>query len=76
LHVLEDDDRGRANAELAEHRERYLVRPRSRCDELPEVAAGRLCDVDERSERTRRAQGLARAPEDPSPLGVVLAEPA
>jgi hypothetical protein len=73
VHVLEDQHSGRA-AKLCDQRRRDLVRSWRPRDELLQLTAGRLGDVQQRSQRTRRAQGLARAPQDARGRSLLLAE--
>ena len=74
MHVLEHQDRRRTRLQLSHQRRGDLERPRARLDELLELAAGGRGDVDERPERPRREQSVARAPEEPGAGRRVVAE--
>ena len=50
--------------ELAQKRDSHLVWCRLASNEFPELAAGELRDVEQRSERPRREQRVTRSPED------------
>jgi hypothetical protein len=65
VEVLEHEDRRRAVGELAQQRGRDLVRRRGAGRDLREVAADLLGDVEQRAERARREERVARAPQDP-----------
>src|SRR5207237_8351965 len=60
--------------ELAQQRDRDLVRLRTARDPLLELAAGVVCDVHDGAERPRREERLACAPEDTSRPGLFVAE--
>jgi hypothetical protein len=74
LQVLEDEDRRRAARELAQQRAGHLVRPRVARRGVSQVAAGLLGDVDERPQRARREERVARAPKDPRGPAVLVDE--
>ena len=65
VHVLDDQDRRRPRPQLAHERRRDHVRSGAALDELLELAARELGDVEQRPERPRREQGVAGAPQDP-----------
>jgi hypothetical protein len=64
VQVLEDEHGRRAAAQLVEQRGGDVVRARRPGHELGERPTGGLGDVEERAEWRRRAQRLARAPQD------------
>jgi hypothetical protein len=74
MEVLEHED-GRAPAgQLADERTGDLVRPGLARDELLEVAAGHLGDVEQRTERPRGEQAVAGTPEDARRIVALIAE--
>ena len=74
MEVLEDEDGWAPPGQLADERAGDLVRPGLARDELLELAAGHLGDVEERAERARREQALARTPEDARRVAAPIAE--
>ena len=74
VHVLEHDDRRHPGCELAKQRGRHLVRTRLALHQLIKLATRHLCDVDERAERPRCGQRVARAPQDARRGSLLVAE--
>jgi hypothetical protein len=64
VRVLEHHDRGSGERELAPERGRDVVRQRARRHLGLELPAGDLGDVEQRPERARRGQRVARRPQD------------
>ena len=75
VQVLDDQDRRRPRPQLAHERRRDLVRSGAALDQLLELTAGDLSDVEQRPERTRREQRVAGARQDPRRPAVLLAKP-
>ena len=63
VQVLEHDDRWRAPPQLVEQRGQHVARPGAALDEVGQLAACLGGDVEQRPERPRRVQRLARARE-------------
>ena len=72
--VVEHEDRRGPHPQLTGERSRDLVRPRPRGDDLRQFATGRLGDVEERAERTRREQRVAGPPQHSRHAGALIAE--
>ena len=69
VQILQDDDGARPRAGLAGDHRHHLVRLRARVEEVAQLTAGLVGDVDERAERAGREQRVAGAPENPVALG-------
>ena len=65
-----------AASELAQQRVGHLVRPGAARRGLRQVAAGLLGDVEQRAQRARREQRVARPPQDPGRPAVLVGEAA
>jgi hypothetical protein len=76
MQVLYDQDRRRPRAQLADQRRRNLVRSGAAHDQLLKLTARDPSDVEQRPQRTRREESVARAPQDPQRPAVSLAKPA
>jgi hypothetical protein len=74
VHVFEHEDGPGSRPELIIQRRSDLVRLRPALDELFELSAGLLRDVQERSERTRREERVACSPEDAHRVTLVVEE--
>ena len=65
MHVLEHENRRPVPRDVPHERSGDLVRNRIALQELAQLGAGLVCDVDDGSERSRREQRIARTFEDP-----------
>src|SRR3954447_5355100 len=75
VEILEHEERGHAPDELVADRGGDLMRPHATAgDELVELAAHGLGDLEQGAERSRREQGVAPAPEHPGTRVVLVAE--
>ncbi len=76
VQVLEHEDRGRAAPQLVEQGGRDLVGPRGARRDLGELAPDLLGDVEQRAERARREQRVARPPQDARRAPMLVGEEA
>ena len=74
VQVIEDENRRRVPAQLADQRSRDLVRLHVHVDGLVELASGLRRDVDERAQRPRREERVACAPQHPPRCGLTVTE--
>jgi hypothetical protein len=74
VQVLDDEDRRGPARELAQQRIGHLVRPGVARRGLRQVAAGLLGHVEQRTQRARREERIARSPQDPRRLAVLVGE--
>ena len=74
MEVLEDGDRRPPRRELLHERREHRVGLVAGFDDILESAARRRRDVEQRTEGSRRVEGIARAPENPRLVTALIAE--